>query len=60
MTQFRDTDEWRKANDIDTLYNSIELPSYEQSRRMVRQFCPVPNPRSPDPTHTPIVSPMDR
>lgn len=35
LVQLRDTTEWRQANDIDTLYSTIEVSSYEQSRRMV-------------------------
>ncbi|KAL2106936.1 hypothetical protein VUR80DRAFT_5935 [Thermomyces stellatus] len=38
LKQFRDTHEWRQANDIDTLYSTIELASYEQSRRMYPQW----------------------
>jgi hypothetical protein len=34
--QFKDTEDWRAANDIDVLYNTIELDAYEQSRRLVR------------------------
>lgn len=33
--QFKDTEEWRKANDLDVLYNTIDLDAYEQSRRLV-------------------------
>lgn len=46
LQQFKDTHEWREANDIDVLYNTIEIPSYEQSRRMVR-LCPPLFPASP-------------
>jgi len=34
--QFKDTHEWRIANDIEVLYKTIDLDAYEQSRRMVR------------------------
>ena len=34
--QFHETEEWRKANDIDLLYHTIEVDAYEQSRRLVR------------------------
>ena len=40
LKQFRETHEWREANDIDTLYHTIEVSSYEQSRRMVRSLSP--------------------
>ena len=33
--QFKDTEDWRAANNIDTLYKTIELDAYEQSRRLV-------------------------
>ncbi|KAJ6444978.1 phosphatidylinositol transporter [Purpureocillium lavendulum] len=33
--QFKDTEDWRAANNIDTLYKTIQLDAYEQSRRLV-------------------------
>ncbi|TWU77273.1 hypothetical protein ED733_003549 [Metarhizium rileyi] len=36
--QFKDTEDWRKANNIDTLYRTIELDAYEQSRRLYPQW----------------------
>lgn len=36
FAQFKDTEDWRAANSIDTLYKTIELDAYEQSRRLVR------------------------
>ncbi|KAK2594780.1 hypothetical protein QQS21_007527 [Conoideocrella luteorostrata] len=36
--QFKDTEDWRAANNIDTLYRTIELDSYEQSRRLYPQW----------------------
>ncbi|KAF4979998.1 hypothetical protein FZEAL_3860 [Fusarium zealandicum] len=36
--QFKDTEEWRKANDLDVLYNTIELSAYEQSRSLYPQW----------------------
>ncbi|KAF9873101.1 sec14 cytosolic factor [Colletotrichum karsti] len=38
LTQFKDTEEWRAASDIDTLYKTIELEAYEQSRRLYPQW----------------------
>ncbi|SPN98473.1 related to phosphatidylinositol/phosphatidylcholine transfer protein [Cephalotrichum gorgonifer] len=38
LQQLADTSEWRQANDIDILYNTIEVTSYEQSRRMYPQW----------------------
>ncbi|KAI9152159.1 phosphatidylinositol transporter [Paramyrothecium foliicola] len=37
-TQFKDTEDWRAANDIDVLYHTIELDAYEQSRRLYPQW----------------------
>ncbi|UNI16832.1 hypothetical protein JDV02_003230 [Purpureocillium takamizusanense] len=36
--QFKDTEDWREANSIDTLYKTIELDAYEQSRRLYPQW----------------------
>ncbi|KAL7910444.1 CRAL-TRIO domain-containing protein [Trichoderma velutinum] len=38
FVQFKDTEEWRAANNIDTLYRTIELDAYEQSRRLYPQW----------------------
>ncbi|OLN97444.1 SEC14 cytosolic factor 1 [Colletotrichum chlorophyti] len=38
LTQFKDTEEWRAANDIDILYRTIELDAYEQSWRLYPQW----------------------
>ncbi|CAM1503275.1 Fc.00g080510.m01.CDS01 [Cosmosporella sp. VM-42] len=37
-TQFKDTEDWRKANDLNVLYNTIELDAYERSRRLYPQW----------------------
>ncbi len=34
-TQFKDTEDWRAANDITKLYDTIDVEAYEQSRRLV-------------------------
>lgn len=36
--QFKDTEDWRKANDINVLYDTIELEAYEESRRLYPQW----------------------
>ncbi|KAG5976508.1 hypothetical protein E4U58_003340 [Claviceps cyperi] len=36
--QFKDTEDWRASNQIDTLYRTIELEAYEQSRRLYPQW----------------------
>ncbi|KAF6823284.1 sec14 cytosolic factor [Colletotrichum plurivorum] len=38
LTQFKETEDWRKASDIDTLYHTIDLDAYEQSRRLYPQW----------------------
>lgn len=35
--QFHETEEWRKANNLDVLYDTIDLEVYDQSRRLVRK-----------------------
>lgn len=34
-TQFKDTEDWRAANNIDTLYRTIDVNAYDESRRLV-------------------------
>ncbi|KAK0750890.1 CRAL-TRIO domain-containing protein [Schizothecium vesticola] len=36
--QFKDTEDWRKANDINVLYDTIEVEAYEESRRLYPQW----------------------
>ncbi|KAK1831298.1 CRAL-TRIO domain-containing protein [Podospora conica] len=36
--QFKDTSDWRRANDIDTLYDTIDADAYEESRRLYPQW----------------------
>ncbi|KAG5953089.1 hypothetical protein E4U53_006956 [Claviceps sorghi] len=36
--QFKDTEEWRAANHIDTLYRTIDLDAFEQSRQLYPQW----------------------
>ncbi|KAK3318143.1 CRAL-TRIO domain-containing protein [Apodospora peruviana] len=36
--QFHDTEEWRKANNLDVLYDTIDLEAYDQSRRLYPQW----------------------
>lgn len=33
--QFKDTEDWRKENAIESLYENIDVDSYEAARRMV-------------------------
>lgn len=33
--QFRDTEEWRKKNQLDVLYDTIDVDAYEQTRSLV-------------------------
>ncbi|KFY09705.1 hypothetical protein V491_08031 [Pseudogymnoascus sp. VKM F-3775] len=34
--QFKDTEEWRAANQLETLYETIDLQHFEETRRLVR------------------------
>lgn len=34
-TQFADTEAWRKANQIEQLYETIDLEHYDETRRLV-------------------------
>ena len=36
LKQFKDTEDWRKANKLDELYDTIDIDEYESSRRLVR------------------------
>ncbi|KAF2859533.1 CRAL/TRIO domain-containing protein, partial [Piedraia hortae CBS 480.64] len=38
LGQFRDTEEWRKENQLDSLYETIDLAEYEASRRLYPQW----------------------
>ena len=34
--QFKDTEVWRKANQLEVLYDTIDVDAYEETRRLVR------------------------
>ncbi|KAK4549026.1 hypothetical protein LTR36_007482 [Oleoguttula mirabilis] len=36
--QFKDTEDWRKENDLDNLYATIDVDEYEQTRRLYPQW----------------------
>ncbi|KAH6696775.1 putative SEC14 cytosolic factor [Leptodontidium sp. MPI-SDFR-AT-0119] len=36
--QFQDTEDWRKSNQLDTLYETIDLDQYEETRRLYPQW----------------------
>ncbi|ATY67283.1 Cellular retinaldehyde-binding triple function [Cordyceps militaris] len=36
--QFKDTEDWRAANELDVLYETIDLDAYEESRRLYPQW----------------------
>ncbi|KAK2774796.1 hypothetical protein FQN52_006087 [Onygenales sp. PD_12] len=38
VDQFSATEEWRKTNDIDTLYQNFDVDSYEEARRVYPQW----------------------
>jgi hypothetical protein len=35
LKQFKDTEDWRKDNKLDELYDTIDIQEYEESRRLV-------------------------
>lgn len=41
--QFKDTEDWRKENKIESLYANIGVDSYEAARRMVCSVLKVPS-----------------
>ncbi|KAI6985225.1 CRAL/TRIO domain-containing protein [Hortaea werneckii] len=36
--QLKDTEDWRKANDLENLYETIDIDEYEQTRRLYPQW----------------------
>jgi hypothetical protein len=38
FTQFKDTEDWRKETQLDTLYETIDINEYEQTRRLYPQW----------------------
>jgi hypothetical protein len=34
--QFKDTEDWRKNNKLDQIFETIEVEEFEQTRRLVR------------------------
>lgn len=38
LVQFEDTEAWRKANEIDQLYETIDLEQYDETRRLYPQW----------------------
>jgi len=38
FAQFKDTEDWRKENQLDTLYDTIDVHEYEQTRRLYPQW----------------------
>jgi len=39
--QFKHTEEWREATQLDVIYDTIDLDQYEQTRRLVRRSRPT-------------------
>ena len=35
LGQFQDTEKWREANEIDNLYENIDVEAYEETRKLV-------------------------
>lgn len=42
IQQFKATEEWRKSTHIETLYNTIDLQQYDETRRLVSCFPTLP------------------
>ncbi|PMD30679.1 CRAL/TRIO domain-containing protein [Hyaloscypha variabilis F] len=38
LTQFTDTEKWRKANQLDQLYETIDIEHYDETRRLYPQW----------------------
>lgn len=38
FAQFKDTEDWRRENQLDTLYDTIDIHEYEQTRRVYPQW----------------------
>ncbi|KAI6715066.1 phosphatidylinositol transporter [Diplocarpon mali] len=38
LLQFKETEDWRKANQLDILYETIDLQQYEETRRLYPQW----------------------
>lgn len=59
--QFKDTEEWRNANELDQLYETIDLEHYDETRKLVRHLRLSPIVRVCALTgFLTTVSPMDR
>ena len=65
--QFKETEDWRKANDLNVLYDTIDLEAYEASRRLYPQwtgrrdkrsviYIPSPLPTLPPRMEAPILT----
>lgn len=39
LGQFKDTEDWRKKNEIDKLYDTIDIADYDETRALVRIRC---------------------
>jgi hypothetical protein len=40
--QFKDTEDWRKATQLDQLYETIDVEQYNETRKLVRHFTLLP------------------
>jgi len=39
--QFKDTEDWRKSNHMEELYDTIDVETYERTRRLVQHLVPL-------------------
>jgi hypothetical protein len=44
LHQFSETEAFRKANDIEVLYDTMDIEAYEESKKLVREAQPSPAP----------------
>jgi hypothetical protein len=42
LKQFKDTEDWRKATQLDKLYETIDVGQYDETRKLVRHFKVLP------------------
>ena len=56
LNQFTDTEDWRKANQLDQLYETIDIEHYEETRHLVPSSPLLPN----FPSNLPLVPTVDR
>lgn len=46
LTQFKATEDWRKENRLEELYDTIDVKEYDETRRLVSRETPIDGPRN--------------